>query len=121
MSYRHTQLNNRDANEPDIIAEFGRLGASCWRLQASLHKGFPDLLLGHSGTFALVEVKQEGKPLKPDQTATRDWFLSMGFLWFLADSPDDCQTILQSIDRLISAQARSREYYACAAEMLEDR
>ena len=120
MTYRHTQLDNRDENESDIIAEFARTGASCFRLRAQ-QKGFPDLLLCYNGTFALVEVKQEGKPLKPEQAELRDWFLSLGYPWFLADHIYDCRTILSSMQALISAQARSREYYATAAEILEDR
>ena len=53
MSRRHP--DHRDANEPEIITAFEKLGGFVHPLQGKA--GLPDLLVGISGTWILVEVK----------------------------------------------------------------
>lgn len=58
----------RDANEPEIINAFQRLG---WSVQQLSAPGCPDLLVGKGHRLLLIEVKAKAGKLTPDQ---RDWF-----------------------------------------------
>lgn len=60
-----------DANQPAIVAALRKAGASVHSL-AAVGDGIPDLLVGHVGLTALMEVKDGSKPpsaraLTPDQ------------------------------------------------------
>lgn len=50
-----------DENQPEIVAEFRKLGCSveCTHFYAD---GFPDILVGISGFNVLVEIKNGAKP-----------------------------------------------------------
>lgn len=50
-----------DDNHTEIVAKFRRLGAFVQSL-ASMGRGVPDLLVGHAGTWHLIEVKDGSKP-----------------------------------------------------------
>lgn len=60
-----------DANQPAIVSAMRKAGATVQSL-AAVGDGVPDLLVGHKGKTALVEVKDGSKPpsarqLTPDQ------------------------------------------------------
>ena len=62
-----------DANQPEIVEAFRKLGASVQPLH-SVGKGCPDLMVGYRGRCYAVEVKDGSKPpsarkLTPDQVA----------------------------------------------------
>ena len=50
-----------DANQPQIVAAFRRMGATVQHLHA-VGQGCPDLLVGYRGRNLLVEVKDGNKP-----------------------------------------------------------
>lgn len=50
-----------DKNQPDIVKEFRRLGASVTPTHNAGH-GFPDLVVGFGGVNYLVEVKDPAQP-----------------------------------------------------------
>lgn len=63
-----------DANQPDIVAAFRRLGCSVQPLH-NVGQGVLDLMVGYRGRSHVVEVKDGSKPpskrrLTPDQ---QDW------------------------------------------------
>lgn len=60
-----------DANQPEIVAALRAAGATVISL-AACGSGIPDLLVGHAGKTALIEVKDGSLPpskrqLTPDQ------------------------------------------------------
>jgi hypothetical protein len=62
-----------DANQNEIVSVLRAAGATVHSM-AALGDGFPDLLLGHAGKTALIEVKDGSKvpskrKLTPDQQA----------------------------------------------------
>jgi hypothetical protein len=59
-----------DANQPQVVAAFRRMGATVLHLHA-LGKGAPDILVGHRGKNALVEIKDGAKP-PSSQKLTKD-------------------------------------------------
>lgn len=81
--------SSRDANEKEIITEFEALGAIVIKLSSTARTGLPDLLVGHNGKLAFVEVKQPGEPLRADQERFRLLCERENYLWFLADHIDD--------------------------------
>ena len=62
-----------DANHPEIVAAFRRLGASVLSL-ANLGRGVPDLLVAWCGVTLLVEVKApKGKETEDQLQFFEDW------------------------------------------------
>ncbi len=62
-----------DANQKSIVAVLRKMGATVLHLH-TLGKGAPDILVGHQGKNALVEIKDGSKPpsaqkLTPDEAA----------------------------------------------------
>ena len=62
-----------DANQPQIVAALRKMGATVLHLHTIGH-GCPDILVGHRGKNALVEIKDGEKPpsaqkLTPDEAA----------------------------------------------------
>lgn len=60
-----------DANQPDIVKELRRAGASV-AITASAGSGFPDLVVGYRGVNYLMEIKDPNQDtthqkLTPDQ------------------------------------------------------
>ena len=60
-----------DANQPEIVAALRKAGCSVG-LTHRTGNGFPDLVWGISHVTGLLEVKQPGKELDPDQVIFRD-------------------------------------------------
>jgi len=54
----------RDDNEQEIVDTLKDLGVEVHRLN---EENIPDLLVGFRGTWYTLEVKGEGKPLRPGQ------------------------------------------------------
>ena len=50
-----------DKNQPEIVEAMRRYGASVTSM-AGLGKGVPDLLVGHAGKTAIVEIKDGSLP-----------------------------------------------------------
>jgi hypothetical protein len=67
-----------DANQPDIVGAFRRLGFSV-AVTSTVGDGFPDLVVGRRGYNLLIEIKDGDKPpserrLTPAQDDFhRDW------------------------------------------------
>lgn len=62
-----------DANHPEIVAAFRKLGASVLSL-ANLGRGVPDLLVAWCGVTMLVEVKApKGKETEDQLRFFEDW------------------------------------------------
>ena len=62
-----------DANHPEIVAAFRKLGASVLSL-ANLGRGVPDLLIAWCGVTMLVEVKApKGKETEDQLRFFEDW------------------------------------------------
>ena len=79
----------RDLNEPALIAEFRKAGASVQQLSA---KGVPDLLVHFKGKWQPVEVKRPKEKLTPDQEA---WWARLGEDPVIARYPGDAYRILE--------------------------
>lgn len=58
----------RDANEPEIIDAFRKLG---WSVEQISKKGVPDLVVSKGARMLWVEVKGPKGKLTPDQIAWR--------------------------------------------------
>ena len=58
-----------DANQPEIVAALRKAGASVQHLHQVGH-GCPDIAVGYGGHTYLLEIKQPGKHLTPDE---REW------------------------------------------------
>lgn len=63
-----------DLNQKQIVRELRALGFSV-RHTHTIGQGFPDLVIGMGGITMLVEVKQEGETLTPDE---REFFDTWG-------------------------------------------
>lgn len=82
----------RDANEPEIITEFERLGAQVIRIDEPC-----DLIVGYKGHCYLVEVKTEkGKLTATQEKFTKEW--RHGF--HIVRSTKDVQEFIEKINRL---------------------
>jgi len=89
------RFQSRDLNEPEIIAEFKDRGCFVYSLTG---EDLPDLLIGHQGHWALVEVKAEGLGLKPGQQDFKDLCRGRSLQWYLADHIDDVPQILVAME-----------------------
>ncbi len=82
-----TYARKKDANHDAIGNHLRQLGWSVldlWRAGC----GIPDLAVGRPGWACLVEVKQPGKKLTPDEQSVRDRWEGP---YFIATSPEDAQ------------------------------
>lgn len=92
-----------DKNQPEIVAEFRRLGCSveCTHFYAD---GFPDILVGVAGMNLLVEIKNGAKP--PSQrklTRFQDWW---HMTW------QGRVIIVETIEQVREIVGRAREFMA---------
>ena len=55
-----------DANQPEIVAALRAAGCTVQHLHTVGH-GCPDILVGYEGVNWLIEIKQPGNPLTPDE------------------------------------------------------
>jgi VRR-NUC domain len=99
--------SSRDQNEQAIIAEFKAAGAFVTKIASNATTGLPDLIIGHAGKLAFVEIKMPGNPLRADQERFRAECEREGLLWFLADHIDD---VLGIMDFLRTGKSRKRHY-----------
>jgi hypothetical protein len=74
----------KDGNHNEIADHLERLGWICLDL-SRLGAGCPDMAVGRAGYMALVEVKQPGEHLTPDQVEFRKKWDAP---YFIATSPD---------------------------------
>jgi hypothetical protein len=89
--------SSRDENEQAIIAEFLASAAIVLKLATTANTGLPDLLIGHGGKWALVEVKMPGNGLRAAQERFRAKCEIYQLPWFLADHIDDVPVILKQL------------------------
>lgn len=63
-----------DKNQPDIVKAYRQIPGCAVKSMAGVGSGFPDLLVYYQGHYYLVEVKDKGGKLTPDQvTFHRSW------------------------------------------------
>jgi hypothetical protein len=75
-----------DANHVEIVDGLRAMGVSVQSL-AAVGDGCPDLLCGFRTVNIVIEVKAEGKKLKPRQkTWHREWRGTAHVVWSLADA-----------------------------------
>ena len=86
-----------DANQPEIVAEFRRLGWSV--LIISQLKNCCDIVVGKNGFNVLVEIKDGSKPPSQQKlTAGEDKFLKSWFgEWVIIRSIDDVTALNMTI------------------------
>jgi len=89
--------SSRDLNEEAIIAEFKAAGAFVCKVASTAMTGLPDLIVGHAGKLAFVEVKQPGGRFRADQERFRLHCEKEQLPWYLADHIDDVPQILHTI------------------------
>lgn len=82
-----------DANQPDIVAAFRRLGCSVTDL-SRVGQGCPDLLIGHWSVTVPVEVKTETGDMTPDQ---KRWADAWRGSFALVRSEDDVIDLVRRI------------------------
>ncbi len=87
MGFRGQYKNKRDANEPDIVDAFRKMGCTVEHLDKPL-----DLLVGYQGRTYLVEVKAEKKDLNKTQ---EDWVKGWRGGFYLVRSIDDVKECLR--------------------------
>lgn len=88
-----TYARKKDANHDAIGDHLRQLGWSVldiWRAGC----GIPDLAVGRPGFAALIEVKQPGKKLTPDEEAVRARWEGP---YIVATSPEDAERQLNAI------------------------
>ncbi|MEL6646642.1 MAG: VRR-NUC domain-containing protein [Pseudomonadota bacterium] len=84
-----------DNNQGDIIRWFRGLGATVHPCQR-VGEGFPDLVVGYRGVNLLVEVKQEGHKLRPNQ---KDWHEGWKGQCCVVRSLEDVTGLLAGVDQ----------------------
>lgn len=98
-----------DANQPAIVAEFRRLGASV-QVLSTVGQGCPDILVGYQGENLLCEIKHGEKPpsarkLTPDQVKWHsDWRGSV----HIVETLDDVRDLLRLCDIRVCPNDDSR-------------
>ncbi len=61
------QSRKRDANEPEILQAWARIGVQCWPISGP---GVPDVLTYRQGIWLPVEIKSPGGELTVAQAIT---------------------------------------------------
>lgn len=64
---RTGQSRRRDANEPEILAAWARIGVQAWPISG---EGVPDVLTWRQGIWLPVEIKSPGGELTVAQALT---------------------------------------------------
>lgn len=66
MAIRH--WDRRDKNQAPIVEALRKAGAVVWEIRSTgARRGLPDLMCGYAGRTWLLEVKQPGGKLSPEQ------------------------------------------------------
>ena len=82
-----------DANQPEIVHDLRRAGVSVW-ITSHMGGGFPDLVCGYHGITILVEVKNRGGKVTPDEAEFfRNW---RGSAYF-AETSDEVMKIFEDL------------------------
>ena len=84
-----------DDNQPEIVAEFRRLGASVTPTHM-VGSGFVDIVVGHEGRNYLVEIKDGAKQpsqrkLTPDE---QEYHANWKGTLHIVETIDDCAGVL---------------------------
>jgi hypothetical protein len=87
-----------DTNQA-AIAKFLRSNGAKVDSTTKMGGGFPDLLVTYRGLVAVVEVKQPGRKLRPDQVK---WHNLRPGMVFIIHSEDEAGTLLRMIDELMT-------------------
>ena len=84
--------------EHKLVATVKNKGGLAPKFVAPGFDGMPDrLVLMHGGRIAFVEVKAEGKKLRPLQLRRKKQLEKLGFLVYTLDNPDEIGGILDEI------------------------
>jgi hypothetical protein len=94
-------MDNRDANEPEIVAALEKLGCKVLRIKSTFDPGVPDLIVIVDGITCFVEVKVPGAKLKPSQIEFRDYCHFHDVPWFQVNGVT--QTLAEEIDTPIDS------------------
>jgi len=85
-----------DANQPEIVKEFRRLGAYVWLVHRL--KKCCDLVVLYKGVAVAVEIKMPGKKLtKGEDEFHTDW-TNNGGKWAMVTSIEEAQGLIESIE-----------------------
>ena len=80
--------------ERKLVNAVEREGGIAIKLPALLYKGIPDRMILHNGHVVFVEMKQEGKRLRPEQEAWKKRLENLGFKHFIIDNEDKINSLI---------------------------
>ena len=84
-----------DANQPEIVKEFRRLGA--FILHIHRLKNCCDLVVNYNGYVVMVEIKMAGKKLtEGEDVFATDW-MAAGGKWACITTIEEAQGLIESI------------------------
>lgn len=83
-----------DSNQAEIVKKLHEAGASVTDLH-QLGGGCPDLVIGYHGVTALIEVKQPGGTLTPDEA---EWFSTWRGLATVVHSVDEALDFIHDLE-----------------------
>lgn len=89
-----------DANQPEIVAAFRRLGCTV-AITSNVRDGFPDIVVGFRGINLLVEIKDGSKipsarKLTPDEQKFHDNWKGGAVI---VESVDDVVALINGLER----------------------
>ena len=74
-----------------------RMGGICLKLTG--YKGIPDRMILVNGKCYFVELKDEGKKLRPEQQAWQDKLREMGFVAVMIDSKEKVDVFVEGVSK----------------------
>jgi|GEM_PF-3245695 len=96
----------RDANEPDIISAYEKMGCAVERLNGA---GIPDLLVSFKGFQEVVEVKTKDGKLNKAQKEFRSKFGRLTVVRTVDEAIDHANQLRSTAKALYEAMARRSE------------
>ena len=86
-----------DANQPEIVKEFRRLGA--YVLHIHRLKNCCDLVVNYKGAVVMVEIKMPGKTLtEGEDTFSKEW-LEAGGKYAVITTTDEAKALIENMAR----------------------
>ena len=85
------------AVENHLKVKIRKAGGLCLKLTG--YKGIPDRIVLINGRCCFVELKDEGKKLRPEQKVWQDKLQKMGFVAVMLDSKEAVDDFVEEIRR----------------------
>lgn len=87
-----------DANQPEVVSALRSAGWQVWHTH-TLGRGYPDLTCSKGGVNLLIEVKQPGEALTPDETNFHAaWTGPLVVVYSGQDAVNKAQDVLRGVE-----------------------